>query len=228
MESQKSLCIPLYRQGTLWGIFQLMILSDLGMENIEKLAFSTVQQFSLTVENLRLREGLRMQAIRDPLTGLYNRRYMEAALESELSRAMRKGQTVGLIMLDIDHFKQFNDRYGHDAGDVVLRQIGTFLQSKVRGEDIPCRYGGEEFLIILPEIALESAAQRAEALRAGVEEMNNELRRPFSGQLSISVGVAIYPAHGDNLHAVMLAADQALYQAKHAGRNRVVVFDNEV
>lgn len=225
VDRQQSLCIPLFTQGTLWGVFQLILLPGQKVKQIQQLAVSVAQQYLLTMENLRLREKLRGQAVRDPLTGLYNRRYLEAALEQEIFRAKRKGLTVGVIMLDIDHFKQFNDQYGHDVGDIVLRQIGLFLHDSVRGGDVACRYGGEEFLVILPEICLEDAVERAESLRIGVEKMNEKEYRTYPGKLSISLGVALYPQHGDSVHTIMQAADQAMYQAKRAGRNRVQAFD---
>lgn len=221
----QTLCIPLFTQGVLWGLFQLVLLSGQQVNEIEQLAVSVAQQYLLTVENLRLRERLRRQAIRDPLTGLYNRRYLEGALDREISRAQRKDLAVGVIMLDIDHFKRFNDQYGHNMGDIVLRQIGLFLQDHVRGGDIACRYGGEEFLVILPEIGLEAALGRAEALRAGVEKLNDKEFLVYPGKLTISLGVAMFPQHGESGQAVMEAADQAMYQAKHAGRNRVRAFE---
>ena len=218
------ICIPLSLQGRPWGLLQLALRPGHQTGPLEKLAVSTMQQFLLTVENLRLRESLRMQAIHDPLTGLFNRRYMEAALESEMSRAVRKGTTVGIIMLDIDHFKDFNDSWGHEVGDIVLRQLGVFLQASVRNEDIACRYGGEEFLIIMPEISQEKVVQRAEGLRAGVRTLNPDAGLPWQGKLSISLGVADFPHDGQTAQEVLQAADQALYQAKRAGRDRVVVF----
>jgi len=223
--TRQSLCIPLFTHGTLWGVFQLVLQPGHKVKQTQQLAVSVAQQYLLSVENLRLREELRGQAVRDPLTGLYNRRYLEAALEREISRAKRKELTVSVIMLDIDHFKQFNDQYGHDVGDIVLRQIGLFLHDSVRGGDVACRYGGEEFLVILPEICLEDAVERAESLRIGVEKMNEKEYRTYPGKLSISLGVALYPQHGDSVHTIMQAADQAMYQAKRAGRNRVQAFD---
>ncbi len=225
LTTQQSLCIPLFTHGALWGVIQLVLLSGQQINQTQQLAVSVAQQYLLSVENLRLREKLRGQAIRDPLTGLYNRRYLEAELEREISRAKRKDMAVGVIMLDIDHFKQFNDQYGHDVGDIVLRQIGLFLLDHVRGGDIACRYGGEEFLVILPEISLDDAVQRAESLRAGVEKLNDKQYRTYPGKLSISLGVAMFPQHGASGHAVMQAADQAMYQAKRAGRNRVQAFE---
>ena len=223
--ASQSLCIPLFTQGALWGVLQLVLLPGQQGKQSQQLAVSVAQQYLLTVENLRMREKLRGQAIRDPLTGLYNRRYLEVELEREISRAKRKDMAVGVIMLDIDHFKQFNDQYGHDVGDIVLRQIGLFLQDHVRAGDAACRYGGEEFLVILPEICLEDAMERAESLRSGVEKLNEKEFRTYPGSLSISLGVAMFPQHGSTGHEVMVAADQAMYQAKRAGRNRVVAFE---
>jgi diguanylate cyclase (GGDEF)-like protein/PAS domain S-box-containing protein len=223
--AHQSLCIPLFTQGALWGVFQLVLQPGQKVKQSQQLAVSVAQQYLLTVENLRLQEELRGQAVRDPLTGLYNRRYLEESLEREISRAKRKELTLGVIMLDIDHFKQFNDQYGHDVGDIVLRQIGLFLHDSVRGGDVACRYGGEEFLVILPEICLEDAVERAESLRIGVEKLNMKEYRSYPGKLSVSLGVALFPQHGDTGHAVMLAADHAMYQAKHAGRNRVQAFE---
>ncbi len=225
LTARQSLCIPLFTHGTLWGVFQLVLLPGQKVKQIQQFAVSVAQQYLLTVENLRLREELRGQAIRDSLTGLYNRRYLEAALEREISRAQRKNMTVGMIMLDIDYFKQFNDQFGHDVGDIVLRQIGMFLHDNVRGGDIACRYGGEEFLVILPEICLEDVIERAESLRMGVEKLNHKESGPYPGSPTISLGVAMFPQHGKSGHEVMVAADRALYQAKREGRNRVRVFE---
>jgi len=226
--ARQSLCIPLYTQGQLWGVFQLVLQPGDSVKQTQQLAVSVMQQYLLAVENLRLREELRMQAIRDPLTGLYNRRYLEAELAREISRAERKQDAVCVIMLDIDHFKNFNDQYGHDMGDIVLRHLGLFLQNSVRSGDVACRYGGEEFLIIMPEINLESAVERAETLRAGIEKFNENENRHYPGKLTISLGVAAYPQHGSTRHEVMVAADEALYAAKRAGRNQVKVFQSQV
>jgi diguanylate cyclase (GGDEF)-like protein len=124
-----------------------------------------VRHYALFIINLRLRQTLKREAIRDPLTGLYNRRHMEASLEREAYRAERLHTPVGLVMLDVDHFKLFNDTYGHEAGDIVLRELGNLLRSSIRGEDIACRYGGEEFLLILPDASLDSVMERAEEIR---------------------------------------------------------------
>ncbi len=181
-----------------------------------------IRHYALFTINLRLRETLRVESIRDPLTGLYNRRHMEASLEREAHRAERLHTPVGLIMLDVDHFKTFNDRYGHELGDTVLRELGELLQSRVRAEDIACRYGGEEFLLILPEASLEVVRQRAEEIRMLVKS----LRIPYQSQIlhiTISAGVAVFPQHAPDVTSAVRAADTALYQAKTSGRDQVVM-----
>src|SRR6266403_2187503 len=130
-----------------------------------QLATAVAEQVGLALANLKLRETLRLLSVRDPLTGLFNRRFMQESLERELRRAARSSRPLGGILLDIDHFKQFNDSYSHEAGDIVLRELGGFLQSQIRGEDIACRVGGEEFLLILPDTSLDVTRQRAEKLR---------------------------------------------------------------
>jgi diguanylate cyclase (GGDEF)-like protein len=163
------------------------------------------------------------QAVRDPLTGLFNRRYMEETLEREIFRVIRKNAPLGIIMVDLDLFKNFNDTLGHVAGDVLLQTIGHFLRSHIRREDIACRYGGDEFVLILPEAPLEITQQRAEKLRQEVQQLQIEYRGENVGPVTISLGVASFPTHGDRVEAVLKAADAALYQAKAEGRNRVEV-----
>jgi diguanylate cyclase (GGDEF)-like protein len=178
---------------------------------------------ALTVANLKLRETLRHLSIRDPLTGLFNRRYMEESLERELRRADRKGTSVGIIMIDIDHFKRVNDTYGHEAGDTVLREMGVLLQRHIRGSDIACRYGGEEFTLILTDSPLSVAQHRAEHLREEIKELHIEYRGQDLGTITLSMGVAAFPQHGATEEALLQAADLALYRAKAEGRDRVVL-----
>ena len=175
----------------------------------------------LTQANLRLRE----QVVHDGLTGLYNRRYVEESLGREESRARRTGQSFGVMMIDIDNFKRFNDTLGHAAGDAVLRAIGHYMQSTARGEDIVSRYGGEEFVLVMAQAALSAVLERAEKLRRGVQELRVEYESRRVGPVTISVGVGIFPHHGENGHEVLRVADAALYRAKQSGRNRVVVGD---
>ena len=180
------------------------------------------KHYALALANLRLREALRLEAIRDPLTNLYNRRYMEESLERETQRAKRRNTPVSILMFDIDHFKRLNDTYGHEAGDVVLKQIGDLFRKYTRPEDVACRYGGEEFLLILPETPLETVLQRAEELRLTIKD---RLRIPWNDttlSITISVGVTAFPNHGVNVKEIVSAADTALYQAKRQGRDQVV------
>ena len=166
---------------------------------------------------------LREQSVRDYLTGLFNRRYMEETLERELLRASRKHISLGIIMLDVDEFKDFNDTYGHAAGDEILRELGRSLLRQVRGEDIPCRYGGDEFILILPDASCEVTRERAELIckYAGMFHLQ------FDGQnlvpVTLSLGVAVFPENGSTSTEILRAVDDALYRAKRNGRGRVVV-----
>jgi diguanylate cyclase len=172
-------------------------------------------------EVTRLQAQLNEQAIRDPLTGLFNRRYLETIVPHELARCARDGSALALMMIDIDHFKAVNDRYGHQGGDEVLKALAGLLIDSVRASDVACRFGGEEFLLLLPNMAAASAVERAEqwrtAFAALMVESNGELIRS-----TLSMGIAIHPHDGADLHALVRAADLALYRAKAEGRNRVV------
>ena len=181
---------------------------------------------ALALANQRLREIMRNQAIRDSLTGLYNRRYLEETLEREVHRGNRLGTCIGIIMMDLDHFKPYNDSYGHTAGDEVLRAAGHLIQNQVRGEDIACRYGGEEFLLIMPGASLEVVQHRAETIVREVKQLH--LQNHAFHPITISAGVAIFPDNGATADLVLQAADQALYRAKAAGRDRVMVAGSEV
>ena len=162
-------------------------------------------------------------SVRDPLTNLYNRRYLEEALEREQKLAERRRTPVGVIMLDLDDFKTFNDTYGHAAGDVALRELAKVLGANVRGGDIACRYGGEEFVLFLPGAALEVAVQRTQDLREKISRISVPHEGRLLAMVTVSAGIAAYPSHGATLTQVMQAADTAMYQAKHAGRDRVCV-----
>jgi diguanylate cyclase (GGDEF)-like protein len=171
--------------------------------------------------NLKLRDTLRVLALNDPLTGLYNRRYLEDALNRELHRAERSKKPFSIIMIDIDHFKRFNDTFGHDAGDFVLNAIARALVKNVRPTDVVCRYGGEELAVVLAETDLQHGLERAEKLRVTIRETNlTHLGQTLPGP-SASFGVATYPQHGTSAAEVLKAADQALYRAKQSGRDRV-------
>jgi diguanylate cyclase (GGDEF)-like protein/PAS domain S-box-containing protein len=220
------LCVPLIAQGETLGVFHLRPGPPAAVQPPElagvkdQLALTVAEDLALALANLRLRETLRNQAIRDPLTGLFNRRYLEETMERELNRAKRQKIPLGVIMMDLDHFKQYNDTFGHSAGDELLSALGMLLKSHIRGEDITCRYGGEEFLLILPGTTMEIALERAESLRQAVKEMH----RLYQGlnPITLSVGVAVYPDHGDASLQIIQSADAALYRAKKAGRDCVV------
>jgi diguanylate cyclase (GGDEF)-like protein len=200
------------------------IRSDKGLPLMDhvRLAATIAEQVSLSLANLRLREALRNQSIRDPLTGLFNRRFLDDSLQRELRRASRKNRPLSILMLDIDHFKRFNDTFGHEAGDVLLRHLGSFLQSYIRADDLAFRYGGEEFVIILPEAGLDGARQRAEQLIKDFKRLDVQYRGTTLGPLTVSIGMAAFPDHGTVADTLLRAADQALYRAKAEGRDRVV------
>jgi diguanylate cyclase (GGDEF)-like protein len=177
----------------------------------------------LTQANLRLHD----RAVRDALTGLHNRGYLEESLDREESRARRSNQSLGVMMIDIDHFKRCNDMFGHAAGDAVLRAVAQHMLSLARGEDILCRYGGEEFLLLMAHASPATMLERAEKLCLGVRNLEIECDGRRVGPVTLSVGIAMFPDHGESGQAVLQAADTALYRAKAAGRN-CVVMANEV
>ncbi len=227
------LCLPMVAQGEALGVLHLQFHAPAGSEmaldgdhflgHREGLASTVAEQIALALANLRLRDALRAQSIRDPLTGLFNRRFMEESLDRELKRSARSGRPVGVILLDVDHFKRYNDTYGHEAGDAVLRELGNFIRALVRGEDVACRYGGEEFILLMPEATVEIAAARAEQLRQGVKRIQVSAHGQPLGAISISIGVAAYPVHGVLSDVLLRSADNALYEAKSLGRDRVVI-----
>ena len=216
------ICLPLIAQQELQGILQLGGLNNTGEEIIPWAASSIAQRAANALALLRRQEQLQRRAIRDALTGLFNRGFMEEALSIEQQRAARRGLPVGVLMLDVDHFKQFNDHFGHDAGDVLLRGLGAILRRTVREGDMACRFGGEEFVVIMPGADLSGTRQRAEVLRAAIERWQPEHQERSLKSVTVSIGVAAFPLHGDTWQAVLKVADQALYRAKDAGRNRVV------
>jgi diguanylate cyclase (GGDEF)-like protein len=178
-----------------------------------------------TQQLLESEARLRELSIRDPLTGLFNRRYMEEVLALEMSRAVRKQYPIGIIMADIDHFKRFNDTHGHAAGDAILVQVGNLLRTHVRSSDVTCRYGGEEFILILPEASREITQIRAEKMREDASQLHVQYEDQTLEPVTLSLGVAIFPDHGSTIEALFGAADTALYCAKREGRDRVVVAD---
>jgi diguanylate cyclase (GGDEF)-like protein len=229
-DGRMSVCLPLLAQGETLGILHLLDgpakndKADEGrMTEKCKLAKILADNIGLGIANLKLRESMRSLSIRDPLTGLFNRRYMEEALAKEQHRTRRNDAQLAVIMIDIDHFKQFNDKFGHDGGDAILRALGAFFTKHVRGSDIACRYGGEEFILILSPSTAEGARQRAEKIREGARLLSVSHANRDLGAITLSLGVAIFPDHASEAAAIVKAADVALYQAKSGGRNRVVM-----
>jgi diguanylate cyclase (GGDEF)-like protein len=219
------LCIPILAQGEALGILHFQATDEIPALADAELSLKTTfaGQVGLSVANIRLREALRSQSIKDPLTGLYNRRYLTEMLDREIRRAVRAEQSLGILMLDLDHFKKFNDTYGHEAGDTVLRETASFLVKSIRVEDIVCRFGGEEFVVILPTADSNSAQARAERIRSKLRELAVLHKGQSLGMITVSVGVSTLPEHGTSPKELLEAADAALYRAKKDGRDRVVV-----
>ncbi len=233
-ESGQYLCVPLLVNGEAIGILHLNHVDahDQGQSETASLSYTEhktqivttiAEHIALAVSNLKLRETLRQQSIRDVLTGLFNRRYLEETLERELSRAERENKPVGVIMFDIDHFKEYNDLSGHDSGDALLRELGAFLRKTTRGGDMICRYGGEEFLVVLPGANAENTRAHAERLRQGVKELSVHHLGKTLARCTISLGVAVYPENGLTGEELLKAVDNALYRAKNEGRDQVAM-----
>jgi diguanylate cyclase (GGDEF)-like protein len=226
-ESEPSghLCLPLVTQGEVIGLlyFESLSTQELISKSQQQLIDRIGEQIALALSNVRLRETLRRQSIVDPLTGLFNRRYMDETFKRELLRAERKNVPLALIMLDLDHFKRVNDTFGHDAGDAILKNVAQAIRANIRESDLACRFGGEELAIILPECDAETAIERAEKIRVAIASIDVQHGGRPLGSATASLGVAVFPKHGRDSEALLHAADQALYQAKQAGRNRVLV-----
>lgn len=217
------LCGPILAQGETLGILHFQSTDETRHLGPSELSFKTTfaGQVGLSIANIRLREALRTQSVRDALTGLYNRRHLEEMLHREIRRAGRAGQSLGVLMLDLDYFKRFNDTYGHGAGDAVLRHAASFLLKNVRAEDFVFRFGGEEFVVILPTAELKGSQTRAECLREKIKELTVLYQERSLGMVTISVGVAVFPKNGTSPQELIAAADAALYEAKRGGRDRV-------
>lgn len=216
--------VPMFEPGKVMGMLHIEYPPDVKCDRkAEELALIVAEHLSLSLSNLKLRETLHAQSVRDPLTGLYNRRYMEETLEREIHRAVRSRIPIGIIMMDIDHFKSLNDTYGHEAGDLVLAELSGIIRKNVRASDVACRYGGEEFILILPNADGEVTRQRAENLRAEVESYEFVYHRQSLRKVTVSLGVAAFPEHDQSADSILKKADEALYLAKKLGRNRVEI-----
>jgi diguanylate cyclase (GGDEF)-like protein len=217
-----SLCLPLAAASETLGILYLELPAGTRLSDpLPRRAALIAETIALSLANLRLRESLRNQAIRDALTGLYNRRYMEETLARELARAARTRSSVSVVIFDVDHFKKYNDQFGHSGGDAVLRELGALAASTFRASDVVCRFGGEEFVAILPDSPLTGAYKRAESLRADARRLSVRHNGETLGSISISAGVSVFPEDGATPEALLAAADEALYRSKREGRDRV-------
>ncbi|MGD9866571.1 MAG: diguanylate cyclase [Hyphomicrobiales bacterium] len=225
------LCLPLMAQGEAVGVLYLRVLGevedsagdDLTSEDRVHFYITVAESLALAVANIRLRETLQDQAIRDPLTGLFNRRYLLETLRREMHRAERASQPLSLVILDIDHFKKFNDTFGHDGGDAALKVVGNILQGRTRAGDVASRLGGEEFALVFPGMPEDVAVRRVEALRTEIEGAELIHAGQVLDQITISAGLAVYPQHAGGMDALLHAADKALYESKRGGRNRMTV-----
>ncbi len=219
-----TLCFPMQAQGEIVGCFYLMSETPEAINpHIEKAVRRSGEQIALALSNLKLQERLRDQSIRDPLTKLFNRRYLEETMDRELDRARRKELPLGVMVLDIDHFKKYNDTRGHDAGDALLAQFAKLLMDGIRQEDIACRYGGEEFVIIMPGADADITRDRAQRICDATRRMKITIGSEIFGGVKVSIGVSCYPTHGLRTEDLITMADQALYTAKHSGRDQVRV-----
>lgn len=233
-EPVEYICAPFVASGRVSGLLYLqrdVSVDGTGVNNSEGLLDNTQQLIvskmaklaGLSIGNIRHKETLGIHAVFDSLTGLYNRRYMEETLKRELSRASRRKEPLGLIMMDVDHFKSFNDTYGHSAGDNLLRSIGKFLMESIRREDIACRYGGEEFVLILPGCSLEHTVRRAEQIKEDIKKVRIWNRGRSIDCVNVSMGIGLFSEHGDSMETLLESADRALYEAKNKGRDRIEI-----
>jgi diguanylate cyclase (GGDEF)-like protein len=221
-----AICVPMLAQGEALGVLHMFGASELGDRVLtpvaQRLAVAAAEACALALASIRLREKLADQSLRDSLTGLYNRRYAEETILREIARARRDGSVLSVVMVDLDHFKRFNDDLGHDAGDMALREAATVLVESVRTSDVVSRLGGEEFLLLLPGASVEAALAKVGRIREkmkGLELFHRGRRLPT---LTFSAGVAGFPINGVTPDSLLRAADKALYEAKHAGRDQAL------
>jgi len=225
---ERYLCMPIVAHGNTLGVLYVQCTSgdtvsavNQRMDGLRQL----VQLTGMAIATLNLRTKLENQSIRDSLTGLFNRHFMQISLERELSRAARRKQILAVFMLDLDHFKKFNDSYGHAAGDSVLKAVAEIFRTSIRTEDIACRYGGEEFTIMLPDVTPKVALERAESIRRAVSNVRLALDIESHGEFTVSIGLALYPNDGETADLLLRRADMALYRAKRMGRNQVAQYE---
>jgi diguanylate cyclase (GGDEF)-like protein/PAS domain S-box-containing protein len=226
-------CVPMVAQGTALGVLHVRGAAPVSgsaegaasrpTDSVSRLVMAVAEHAALALANVRLRQRLRDESIRDQLTNLFNRRHAQECLGKELLRARRMARPLALIMLDLDRFKAVNDRYGHEAGDRLLKATAQLLSAQLRASDLAARYGGEEFLVVMPETSLEAAATRADELRRAVKALVVSYHGHLLSSPSVSMGVAVFPTHGETPADLLGAADAALYSAKDWGGDRAEV-----
>jgi diguanylate cyclase (GGDEF)-like protein/PAS domain S-box-containing protein len=225
------LCLPLTVQGETVGVLSLIdnnIPKGKHPPGLKQLAVTVSETIKLSLSNLKLRDELRHQAVHDPLTGLFNRRYLDETLPRELYMAQRRDAPLCVVMLDIDGFKQFNDTFGHGPGDSLLRDFAGILRDHLRKSDISCRYGGDEFVLVMPDSSIADTQERVEQIRILLRGLQRKhLGTQSLDLITISVGIANMPEHGRTEKELLRAADGALYSAKNAGRDRIVIYQKE-
>ncbi len=222
-DSDSRICVPMISQGDVVGLIVIDAPGRQGPPADAAVLATVAEQLGLAISNVSLRESLRQQSTVDPLTGMYNRRFFDESLKRELLRARRAQSSCAVVMVDLDHFKRINDTYGHEGGDLVLKAAARVLLDRVRASDIAGRYGGEEFILLLPDCGAEAAHQLAEGIRAALADIAIQyLGRTISG-ITASFGIAAWPLHAEDEQSVLKAADMALYEAKKSGRDRVIV-----
>ena len=216
-------CIPMMAHGTSMGMLHLQLAKadPAHWDARHRLGVEVAEHLALALAKLKLQETLQQRSVRDPLTGLYNRRHMEEALMKEIRLAQRQGHSLGILMVDLDRFKQVNDRHGHEAGDAVLREMAHVFSRQIRSGDTVCRFGGEEFTILLPDATPETAMKRAEQIRIAAKEAQVHINAEILPPTTLSIGIALFPEDGQTSEQLLQAADLALYRAKKEGRDRV-------
>ena len=222
------MCRPIVAHGNAIGFLYIQCTADEEIERVNRLMDSIrqlVQIAALAIATINLQAKLENQSIRDALTGLYNRHFMQMSMEREMARAIRRRQIMAVLMLDVDHFKKFNDTNGHGAGDIALAAVAGVINNSIRAEDIACRYGGEEFTVILPDTTVEGAIDRAEAILQGVSALIVPSGKEVFSGFTVSIGMAFYPGDGNSAELLLQRADAALYRAKNQGRNQVTLFE---
>ncbi len=233
---QLCFCVPLLAQNDNIGLLYIEIkkascqtkeqLNEIA-DGHELIINNLAGLIALSIANIRLKDTLRIRSIRDPLTKVYNRAYLNESLEREIHRAERSKTGLAIMMIDIDHFKNINDKFGHQTGDLVLQTIGNLLLKQVRKSDIACRYGGEEFLLMFYDFSLKDAVERAEQIRKKISRIKLNFSDKIIHSITASFGIAMYPEHGEDMEKLIRASDQALYESKKMGRDKVTVFQKQ-